>query len=481
MARIKNRGTVLDHRHPPRNFKLANPEAPMIDIRNRHITIAGAARSGVAAAILLQKKGAIPFLSDAGAVQPAMADRLHQHGIEFEQNSHSKRALQSDMLVLSPGVPSDSPLPSAYLAEQKGVYSEIEIASWFNRSPVIAVTGSNGKTTVVQWMAHLWKTAGKKSILAGNIGYAFSEKVDVTAADTDLILEVSSFQLDHIDTFKPDVAVILNITPDHLDRYENSFEKYAASKFRIIENQSSDNVFIYNADDKTIAAFSEKVRRQADAPVMMAFSALSEVEEGLFVRNGQLIFRINHKEEVLMDVNDIALPGRHNLSNAMATALAARASEIKNEQIRESLETFEGVEHRLEPVRKLNGVKYINDSKATNINAVWYALDSFHVPVVLILGGRDKGNNYLDLEELIREKVHTVIAIGEAREKIRRELEGIAPNLTEADDMKEAVKLAYKSAKRGEIVLLSPACSSFDMFENYEERGNSFKQAVLEL
>ncbi len=453
----------------------------MIDIRNRHITIAGAARSGVAAAILLKNRGAIPFLSDAGPVQPDVADRLNRHGIEFEQNIHSSRAHRSDMLVLSPGVPTDSPLPSAFLKELKGVYSEIELASWFNRSPVIAVTGSNGKTTVVQWMAHLWKTAGKKSILAGNIGYAFSEKVDETSPDIDLILEVSSFQLDHIDSFRPDVAVILNITPDHLDRYGNSFEKYAASKFRITENQTPKDIFIYNADDKMIAAFADKIRKQANGPRLMAFSTLSDVEEGLFVKNGQLLFRINHKEEVLMDVNDIALPGRHNLSNAMATALAARASEIKNEQIRESLMTFEGVEHRLELVRKLKGVKYINDSKATNINAVWFALDSFNVPVVLILGGRDKGNNYLELEDQIREKVHTVIAIGEAREKIRQQLEGVAPGLAEADDMKEAVKLARKVAKRGEVVLLSPACSSFDMFENYEHRGNAFKQAVLEL
>ena len=453
----------------------------MIDVKNKHITIAGAARSGVAAALLLKRKGAIPFLSDAGSVSDQFADTLRRESIEFEENTHSERAMQGDFLVMSPGVPTSSPIAEKYLSDNKSVYSEIELASWFNRSPIVAVTGSNGKTTVVNWMHHTWKTAQKECIVAGNIGYAFSELVEQTSEDKDLLLEVSSFQLDHIDGFRPSVAVILNITPDHLDRYNNNFEKYAASKFRIAENQIAADSFIYNADDAKISGFAKKLSEREKTPEMMAFSTESEVPNGAFVRNGQLIIRLDNKEEILMNIDDIALPGRHNLSNGMATALAARASEIKNEYIRESLQSFEGVEHRLEYVRTFNGVKYINDSKATNINAVWFALDSFNVPVTLILGGRDKGNDYRELESQIREKVHTVVAIGEAKEAIRNQLKDSVPNLIEAESMKEAVKKASNVAKRGEIILLSPACSSFDMFENYEHRGKVFKQSVLEL
>lgn len=453
----------------------------MIDVKNKHITIAGAARSGVAAAILLKKKGAVPFLSDSGSVDTKFANELRNKSIEFEENSHSERAMQGEFLVISPGVPTSSPIAQRYLNDQKSVFSEIEMASWFNRSPIVAVTGSNGKTTVANWMHHVWKTAKKECIVAGNIGYAFSELVDQTEDTKDVLLEVSSFQLDHIHSFHPSVAVILNITPDHLDRYDNDFEKYASSKFRITENQTSDDWFIYNADDAMVSGFAKKLSERENAPNMMAFSTESEVLNGAFVRNGQLIIRLDQKEEILMNIEDIALPGRHNLSNGMATALAARASEIKNEFIRESLQSFEGVEHRLEYVRTYNGVKYINDSKATNINAVWFALDSFNVPVVLILGGRDKGNNYLDLKTQIHEKVHTVIAIGEAKEAIKSQLKDVVPNLTEAESMKEAVKKAAKVAKRGEVVLLSPACSSFDMFENYEHRGKVFKESVLEL
>jgi len=453
----------------------------MIDVSNKHITIAGAARSGVAAAILLKQKGAVPFLSDSGTVDAKFANKLRKESIEFEENTHSERAMQGEFLVISPGVPTSSPIAQRFLNDEKPVFSEIETASWFNHSSIVAVTGSNGKTTVVNWLHHTWKTAEKGCIVAGNIGYAFSELVDQTDETKDALIEVSSFQLDHIDTFHPAVSLILNITPDHLDRYDNDFEKYAASKFRIAENQTSNDLFIYNADDDMISGFAKKLSKKESAPKMMAFSTESEVPNGAFVRNGQLIIRLDQKEEILMNIDDIALPGKHNLSNGMATALAARASEIKNEYIRESLQSFEGVEHRLEYVRTFNGVKYINDSKATNINAVWFALDSFNVPVVLILGGRDKGNDYLDLLTHLREKVHTVVAIGEAKEAIKNQLKDAVPNVTEAESMKEAVKKASKVAKRGEVVLLSPACSSFDMFDNYEHRGKVFKKSVLEL
>ncbi|MCC5914757.1 MAG: UDP-N-acetylmuramoyl-L-alanine--D-glutamate ligase [Balneolaceae bacterium] len=453
----------------------------MRDLKGQHIVVAGAARSGVAAAMLLKQQGAVPFISDFGEIKPEYADRLEKYGIEFESNQHSERALEGELLVLSPGVPTESSIARTYLADGKQVCSEIELASWFNRSPIVAVTGSNGKTTVTSWMEHIWKTAGREFLTAGNIGTAFSELVDQTGPEKTVLLEVSSFQLDHIDTFHPDVSVILNITPDHLDRYGNSIEAYAASKLGIVRNQTSKDWFICNADDARLAKFKDELSEMENSPRILTFSTKKEVEKGAFVRNGQIILKTDNKEEILMNVEELALPGHHNLSNGMASALAARALEISNEAIRESLRIFEGVAHRLEFVRSVDGVRYINDSKATNINAVWYALDSFQIPITLILGGRDKGNDYRELAEQINSKVHTVIAIGEAREKIKEQLGDMPITIKEAESMKEAVKLARKGAKRGELVLMSPACSSFDMFDDYRHRGDMFKQAVLEL
>lgn len=453
----------------------------MINLNNKHIVVAGAARSGIAVALLIKNRGGSVFVTDFGSIKPDLAKKLKANSITFEENLHSQKAEEGDFLVLSPGIPTTSAIAQAYLNAGKSVYSEIEVASWFNKSPIVAVTGSNGKTTVVNWMAHSWKKDNKDFVLAGNVGTAFSEVVDQTEENTEALLEISSFQLDHIETFRPHVSAILNITPDHLDRYENNFEKYVQSKLRIISNQTKDDWFIYNADDPVLKEHVKSISEKKNAPQLLAFSTESEVEQGVFIRNNELIFKINNNEEILMQIGEIGLPGNHNLKNGMATALAARASEIKKESLRESLREFEGVSHRLETVRLLDGVRYINDSKATNINAVWYALDSFEMPIVLILGGRDKGNDFLELENQIREKVHTVVSIGEAKENIKKQLQGVVPHLIEADTLKHAVKTARNQAKRGEIVLLSPACSSFDMFENYEDRGNQFKQAVIEL
>jgi len=453
----------------------------MINLHNKHIVVAGAARSGIAVALLIKKQGGSVFVTDFGSIKPDLRKRLKDHSIAFEENKHSEKAEGGEFLVLSPGVPTSSAIAQTYLKEGKPVYSEIEVASWFTKSPIVAITGSNGKTTVVNWMADTWKKADRNFVLAGNVGTAFSEVVHQTELDREALLEISSFQLDHIHTFRPHISAILNITPDHLDRYNNDFEKYAQSKLKITSNQTEEDWFIYNADDSVLRKHAKTISEKKNAPKLLAFSTESEVEQGVFIRNNELIFKINHKEEILMHIGEIGLPGRHNLKNGMATALAARASEIKKDSLRESLQTFEGVSHRLEVVRELDGVRYINDSKATNINAVWYALDSFEMPIVLILGGRDKGNDYLELENQIREKVHTVVSIGEARQNIKKQLEGVVPNLIEADTIKNAVKAARNQAKRGEIVLLSPACSSFDMFENYEDRGNQFKQAVIEL
>ncbi len=395
----------------------------------------------------------------------------------------SDQARNGDFAVVSPGVPTEAPLVQHYLNSGAEVFSEIEVASWFNHNPIVAVTGSNGKTTVTHWLDHTWTLADRPHETAGNIGFAFSDAVKKNRTDCDMLLEISSFQLDHIRDFHPNVSLLLNITPDHLDRYDNNFSKYAAAKFRITENQSSDDWLIYNYDDPIIKQRVEKIDQHHAIPKLLAFSNQQELAEvdGAFIRDEQIIFKLNKEEEVLMPTREVKLSGKHNLNNGLATALAARASEIKSDVIRESLSTFEGVEHRLEHVRTVKGVQYINDSKATNINAVWYALDSFNVPLTLILGGRDKGNDYSELADQIREKVHTVIAIGEARPLIEEQLKSIVPHFKTAETMNEAVRIGKQQAKRGEVVLLSPACSSFDMYNNYKHRGNEFKKAVNRL
>jgi UDP-N-acetylmuramoylalanine--D-glutamate ligase len=451
----------------------------MREVAGKHIAIIGAARSGVAAALLLKQKGAEVFVSDFGRISETAQQSLQANSIDFEQGGHTERAQNADFIVLSPGVPTQAPIVQHHLNNSTPVYSEIEVASWFTNQKIVAITGSNGKTTVSSWLAHMWETAQVDYSLAGNIGYPFSRKV-LTANGTH-ILEVSSFQLDHIDSFTADVSVILNITPDHLDRYANDMRTYAASKFRITENQTDKHFFIYNFDDPLIQGHVARLKQSENHPKLWGFSSKNEVPEGAFVHNEQIIFRFNNNEESLMPVHELGLPGNHNLQNGLAAALAARAGEIKNEAIRESLKTFSGVEHRLEMVRVVNGVKYINDSKATNVNAVWFALDSFNVPLTLILGGRDKGNDYEEIKFLIRDKVHTIIAIGESKDKIEAELGKTAPNFEKADTMREAVLIAKKGAKRGEAVLLSPACSSFDMFDDYEHRGKAFKEEVAKL
>lgn len=453
----------------------------MTDIKNRHIVIAGAARSGVAAALLSRRLGAIPFVSDAGIISDVSKKRLTEASIRFEEQQHSEQALSGEFLIVSPGVPSTAPIVRHYVENNRKVVSEIEFASWSNLSEIVAVTGSNGKTTVINWLAHTWNLANEGFILAGNVGTAFSDLVGQTSESATALLEVSSFQLDHIDRFKPKVSMILNITADHLDRYQHNFTLYARSKFRITENQTSSDWFIYNYDDPVVTELAAELQKRSAPPRLLAFSTKHEVPQGAFIRDGELILKLKKEEEQIMNIGEIGLSGNHNLQNGMATALAARAAEIKNEFIRESLRTFEGVEHRLELVREYQGVRYINDSKATNVNAVWYALDSYNTPMVLILGGRDKGNDFKLLEHQIRDKVHTIIAIGEAQGSIKKALGDVVPNLIEANSMKEAVKKSKSVAKKGEIVLMSPACASFDMYENYEHRGNDFKQAVLDL
>jgi UDP-N-acetylmuramoylalanine--D-glutamate ligase len=452
-----------------------------MNVKNLNIVVIGGARSGLAAARLLISKGAKVLLTDSGTLSDAVKSAMNASGIEWEENGHSDRAMQADFAVTSPGVPDTAPIIRHYMERGCQVYSELEAASWFTSSPIVAITGSNGKTTVTSWLDHLWQTASVPHFTAGNIGTAFSEVVTKMTGSDWALVEVSSFQLDHIRHFRPRISCILNITPDHLDRYQNDFNKYASSKMRIIENQTNDDVFICRMEDTVVNRFLSTLSSDAPKPRIWRFSDENRVDEGIYVRQNDIIFNIDNKEEFLMHVSEIGLQGRHNLHNGLATALAARAAEIRLEHIRESLMKFEGVEHRLETVRQLNGVRYVNDSKATNVNAVWYALESMKVPLVLIMGGRDKGNDYSEIIPLLRDKVHTIVAIGEARQALKSQLAEAVPEFVEADSMTDAVKIAFRKAKRGETVLLSPACASFDMFENYEHRGREFKRAVNNL
>lgn len=453
----------------------------MIDVRNKSITVIGAARSGVGAALMLADRKANVFVTEFGEMAPTARERLQAAGIPFEENGHTDRAKQAEYVVISPGVPSDAPIVVEFLSRGIPVWSELEWSCMYMDGRITAVTGSNGKTTTTTWIDDIWKRAGRTHVTAGNIGTALSEHVyNGVPSWTDVILEVSSFQLDHIETFRPNVALLLNITPDHLNRYQYKFENYIASKFRMFENQQVDDILIYWSDDPVIRAHIAEYFKP-DGPRVWTFSSETAVAQGAWVKDGMLMLTLNGITEELMSIDEISLKGRHNLHNSMAAALAARANDISNDVIRESLRQFEGVEHRLELVRVLDGVRYINDSKATNVNAVWYALDSIHTPMVLIMGGRDKGNDYSELFAQIREKVHTIVAIGEGRDAIREQLSGVVINLVEAESMTDAVRQARKAARRGEVVLLSPACASFDMFENYEHRGREFKKAVHNL
>ncbi|MEX0680441.1 MAG: UDP-N-acetylmuramoyl-L-alanine--D-glutamate ligase [Balneolales bacterium] len=452
----------------------------MTSVENQHIVIAGAARSGVAAAELLSRNGAEVLVSDAGKIAPEFRKRLTKAGIDFEEEGHSNHAMRGDFLVVSPGVPDDARIVTEYSGMGKQVYSEIEVAAWFCKSRIIAVTGSNGKTTVVNWLADVWKRAGRAYVLAGNVGTAFSEVVGQTSTEVDVILEVSSFQLDHIDRFRARVAVLLNITPDHLNRYQNQFENYIASKMQLPLHQTEEDILIYGYDDPVVKEQVEKIMNRPSGPRLIPFSSEIEIP-GACVRDGVIRIQYDRLNEEFLPMKQMALPGKHNLRNGLAVAMAARVCEIQKGPIRDSLTGFEGVPHRLQKVRELDGVSWYNDSKATNVNAVWYALSSFNYPVVLIMGGRDKGNNYSELFAEVRKHVKAIVAIGEGRDVIKEQLGGVAPVIWFADSMQDAVQKCYKKAEQGDVVLLSPACASFDMFESYEDRGHKFIQAVMAL
>jgi UDP-N-acetylmuramoylalanine--D-glutamate ligase len=455
-----------------------------IDYKSFHsFSVIGAARSGVAAAKLLKNKGYKVLLSDSGPADKLKKDLLQdikENEIDFESGAHSEKVYESDVIIVSPGVPQKSAVIQEALRRGKEIVSEVEAASWFCKGKIIAITGTNGKTTTTTLTGELFKDAGIKNYVCGNIGVAFSDVVDKIDKDGAAILETSSFQLDNIKTFKPYVSVLLNITPDHLDRYEYNFNNYIKSKLKIIENQDENDFFVYNYDDDIIKqSMNDRVKPRL-IPFSVKKDLSKEFETAAYLHDNQLIYIYYMGKENIIDAKKLIIKGQHNIYNSLASVISAKIFSIKREYITETLLNFKGVEHRLEFVKELNGVKFYNDSKATNVNSVWYALQGFSEPIILILGGRDKGNDYTEIENEVKQNVKHIIAIGESRDKVYNFFSGKLP-VTIADDMEDAVKKGYANADKGNIVLLSPACASFDMFDNYEQRGEVFKQIVNSL
>jgi UDP-N-acetylmuramoylalanine--D-glutamate ligase len=449
-----------------------------MQVRGKRFSILGAGKSGLAVARLLKTRRAKVFLSEKSKKNKfeEVARELDEIGVEYEFGDNSHRVLDADYIVLSPGVPIDAPIVKLAREKQIKILSEIEIAFDQCEAPIVAITGTNGKTTTTTLVGEIFKRAGWNTFVAGNIGIVFSEIVDQAKGDKAVVvLEVSSFQLDAIDTFRPKVSALLNITPDHLDRYKN-YEAYIQSKYRIVENQKGYDTFIYNHDDDHARNCADTVNIRT-----LGFSLKEELKQGAYLVGEDVVIRIGREKEVLINRNEIGIPGPHNLMNAMAAALMARTMGVEFDAIRETLRRFKGVEHRIEFVRELNGVRYYNDSKATNVDSVYYALGSFKEPIVLILGGKDKGNDYSRIADLVKEHVKAIVTVGKGAEKIEKFFKDIKPIYSAGMSMEEAVKLAKDASLPGDIVLLSPACASFDMFDNYEHRGKVFKELVNQL
>ncbi len=443
-----------------------------------NIIILGGGESGVGAAVLAKHKGHPVFLSDGGKLKDIYKAELTANGIEFEEGGHSvERILAADEVVKSPGIPEKNEMVKAIRAKGISVISEIDFAYRYKGdSTIVAITGSNGKSTTTALMYHICKTAELDCAMVGNIGYSFARQVAEDPKPL-YIIEVSSFQLDDIKTFRPNVSILLNITEDHLDRYDYKFENYINSKFRIIENQTMDDYFIYCLDDETIM---QKFPLLTIHTNPLPFSMKQEVKKGGYIKGDQMMLRIQ-EERVSMSIYDFALKGKHNNYNTMAAGIAASTIGIRKEKIRDAVKNFHSLEHRMEFIAMVRGVEFINDSKATNVNSTWYALESMNKPTVLILGGVDKGNDYSLITELVKEKVKAIVCMGTDNSKIIAAFKDIVPMIIETDSAKKAVNAAFRSAAKDDVVLLSPACASFDLFKNYEDRGTQFKEAVKEL
>ncbi|NBL64749.1 UDP-N-acetylmuramoyl-L-alanine--D-glutamate ligase [Flavobacterium sp. NST-5] len=443
----------------------------------KKLVILGGGESGVGTAILGKKKGYDVFLSDFGKIKNNYKEVLTLNGIKWEEEKHTEDLiLNADLVMKSPGIPEKSPMVKKILAKNIPVISEIEFANQYTKALTVGITGSNGKTTTTMLTYHLLKQAGLNVGLAGNIGKSFAWQVADEKHDV-YVLELSSFQLDGIINYKPHIAIITNISPDHLDRYDYDYGKYIAAKFRITENQTNEDYLIFDADDETITNWLKLNKTKAQ---LLPFSMTKIIENGAFCQDQTINININN-HQFTMPTDKLALEGKHNVKNAMAATTVAQLLRIRKQTIRESLSDFQGVEHRLEKVLKIQNVQYINDSKATNVNAAFFALDSMNAQTIWIVGGVDKGNDYNELMPLVREKVKAIICLGIDNAKIIDAFGDVVDEMIEAQNMNDAVRYAQKMAESGDIVLLSPACASFDLFENYEDRGRQFKQAVQNL
>jgi UDP-N-acetylmuramoylalanine--D-glutamate ligase len=444
----------------------------------KKLVVLGGGESGVGASILAKQQGWDVFLSDGAILKDNYQQELLQYQIQFEHKGHTlEKILDADLIVKSPGIPENSPIIQALRNKGVQIISEIELAFRYKgNSKVAAITGSNGKSTTTSLLYHICKTAGFNCALVGNIGYSFAKQVAENPVEW-YIAEISSFQLDDIDTFRPDIAILLNITEDHLDRYNYQFQNYINSKFKIVQNQTSSDYFIYCLDDEVITKQIEILTIHSNP---LPFSMKQELKKGGYMKGDQMMLRIQ-EERVSMSIYDFALKEKHNGYNTMAAGIAATTMGIRKEKIRDAVTNFHSLEHRMEFVAMVRGVEFINDSKATNVNSTWFALESMNKPTILILGGVDKGNDYSLLDELVSEKVKAIVCLGTDNQKIIDAFKDKVKVIVEADTAKKAVNQAFKLAQKDDVVLLSPACASFDLFKNYEDRGQQFKDAVKEL
>ncbi len=444
----------------------------------QRLTILGGGESGIGAARLAVQQGWTVFLSDAGELKEKYRTSLTAINVEFEEGTHTmSRVLDADLVVKSPGIPRSAMIIQKILQANIPVIGEIEFAFKYNAGRIIAVTGSNGKTTTTLLVHHILERAGIKTAVAGNVGASFAGALCATDPKDWYVLEMSSFQLEDIDQFRPDIAILTNITPDHLDRYQHNFDLYADAKMAITRNQKSEDHFIYCADDDGI---QRTMQRHQVSAQLMPYTMKKIVDRGAYVKNEQINIHHNHNP-FTMSIHDLALQGKHNTYNSMAAGIAARVLEIRKELVRDSLGDFQNIEHRLEFVARVHGITFINDSKATNVNSTWYALESFEQPIIWIVGGVDKGNDYLTLKSLVKQKVKGIICLGKDNEKIHEAFSDIFQYMPEVHSAEEAVRCAYQMGEKDDVVLLSPACASFDLFENYEDRGHQFKTAVKSL
>lgn len=448
--------------------------------KDNFIVILGAAESGVGAAILAKEKGFEVFVSDNGTIKEQYKVMLVENGIDYEEGHHTEeKILQASEIIKSPGIRSDAPLIVKLMNQGTPVISDLEFAARYTKAKLICITGSNGKTTTTLLTYHILKQAGLNVGLAGNVGKSFALQVAHNNFDY-YVLEISNFQLDHMYDFKADIAILLNITPDHLDRYEYKFQNYINSKFRILQNMQAEDTFIYCSDDQVLI---DEIGKRIISADMKAFTVSDDESKQAYLKDDTIYVNLTEKDGFSISVGELQLQGKHNYGNSMAAILAAKAVDIKNDKIRESLKSFENVEHRLEKVPfQVNGVTFINDSKATNVNSVWYALDSMKSKnVIWIAGGTDKGNDYSELFDLVNAKVKALVCLGVDNEKLKKSFGDKLDTIKETRSMKDAVETSFKLASPGDVVLLSPACASFDLFKSYVDRGLQFKEEVRKL